>query len=41
MMDLLIFLGEWALIALAGAISFGVVTRRMAAENAEREGDQS
>ncbi len=41
MMEFLIFLGEWALIAAVGAVSFGIVARRMAAEDAEREGDQS
>lgn len=41
MIDLLIVLGEWALVAAAGAVSFGVIARRMAAEDAEKEADQS
>lgn len=41
MMDFLIFLGEWALIALAGAVSFGIVAHRMAGEDAQAEEDAS
>lgn len=40
MMAALEFVGYWALVALAGAISFGIMVRRIDAEDAERERDE-